>query len=320
MIKLDKCVPCFYWPSSVVLIDDSFSFIKTMSDYLTAFYPHFYTFSDPEKGIAFINQQKSLNLLEELFQSDPDDDRDNVMVTHVNINAIQKKLSDKSRYNVITTVVIDYDMPEGSGLSYIDKIETPVIGKILLTGVANTDEVINAFNAKIIDKYLPKQKEQAPETLEQYIAMVQVGYFSELTKHLLKHNVMLYNTLTNPQFINLFKEVISQHHIKEFYLLDNYGSFLLVDNNKQLKVLALIDGEILAGMSSLFESEEIENHQLYEPYLNKRKMPFFAGDILQMPHYTEWHRYTHDCQQISGTNLYYSLISDLTPYGLKYPL
>jgi CheY-like chemotaxis protein len=72
------------------------------------------------------------------------------------IHEIYKVIYNPRRYEEISTVIVDYDMPSMKGLEFCEKLQNPYIRKILYTGVAGEGLAIEAFNKGLIDGYIRK--------------------------------------------------------------------------------------------------------------------------------------------------------------------
>lgn len=62
-----------------------------------------------------------------------------------------------SRYPLVRTCVVDYAMPGANGLQVLDALQDWPGSRILLTGQADEQVAINAFNSGLIDQFVPKQ-------------------------------------------------------------------------------------------------------------------------------------------------------------------
>lgn len=62
-----------------------------------------------------------------------------------------------SRYALVKTCVVDYAMPGTNGLQVLDALQDWPGSRVLLTGQADEQVAINAFNNGLIDQFVPKQ-------------------------------------------------------------------------------------------------------------------------------------------------------------------
>lgn len=81
------------------------------------------------------------------------------------IVSLSRRKSLKSAYSV---VVADYLMPDIDGLEFLDSIELPHTKKLLLTGAADQELAVSAFNSGLIDRFIMKGEENALELFLEY--------------------------------------------------------------------------------------------------------------------------------------------------------
>jgi CheY-like chemotaxis protein len=62
-----------------------------------------------------------------------------------------------NRYATTRLLVVDYSMPQQSGLQVLSQLEDWPGGRIMLTGQADELIAVNAFNQGLIQQYIPKQ-------------------------------------------------------------------------------------------------------------------------------------------------------------------
>lgn len=62
-----------------------------------------------------------------------------------------------SRYPLVKTCVVDYAMPGTNGLQVLDALEDWPGSRVLLTGQADEQVAVKAFNNGLIDQFVPKQ-------------------------------------------------------------------------------------------------------------------------------------------------------------------
>ena len=65
-----------------------------------------------------------------------------------------------TRFEVIAVVVADHNMPGETGIELFSRITRPGLRRILLTGKADQQTAVDAFNSGSIDVYVPKQLDQ----------------------------------------------------------------------------------------------------------------------------------------------------------------
>lgn len=311
-MQFETMIPICYWPTTTVIIDDEMAFLQSTADLLRTQSP-VQMFVNPQEGIAFVNKARQENLLEGFLSNEPDD-RDTVINMAEDTSKLHLKAYDSKRTALITVVVMDYNLPKQNGLFHIKKLQDPVIQKLLLTGYAKPEEVIHAFNEKFIDKYIGKNEQNSTEKLLDQVNILKAAYFEKLTLTHLHPDTPLFKLLSNPKFITLFNNLMEKHNIREFYLLDSLGSFLLIDASGKMSILALTNDASLQGLDMLFDECTELPQALMDAILNKTKMPFFIG---KAPVLKKWPDYIHDCTRIKGTEMVYALIENLHHYPIQ---
>lgn len=209
-----------YYPTSVVFIDDSVSFLSAME---LAFAPRFscLTFSDPIRALNHANNLNNVNWNAHI-KEDYNYYSDSEQFVQNTLNASEKHLANSNRYNEISIVVIDYDMPEMDGLEFCRNLKNPNIKKILLTGQVTTEDAIRAFNDNVIDYYVSKSDEDLVNHLVRAIQNLQNRYFIDISSYIKIRAIDNKKSLFNdPKLSEYFSKIITEHNIKEYYFSTN---------------------------------------------------------------------------------------------------
>lgn len=189
------------------------------------------TFNDPVRALNHAN-----NLGNPEWNSHIKEDynyySDSEQFVQNTLNSSEKKLSDEARYNEISVVVIDYDMPEMDGLSFCRNLKNPNIKKILLTGQVRTEDAITAFNDNVIDYYMTKSDENLVENLLKAIREMQTRYFIDISSYIKIRAIESNNSLFNDTKLSkYFSEVLNSYHISEYYFSTSPPRYRLKDNS-----------------------------------------------------------------------------------------
>jgi hypothetical protein len=151
------------------------------------------------------------------------------------------------------------------------------------------------------------------------IQELQENYFITLTDISLskinKNNVL--SIIEYPVFIELFNKLCKKHQIVEYYLLDEQGSYLLLDKNKKMKWLIVKKESELQSLINFAAFEEAP-----EPILNalqsREKLPYFHTEIELAEPPSAWEKYLYPAAKLHGKELYYySFIEDLIPLDME---
>ena len=133
------------------------------------------------------------------------------------------------RYTLIKTCVIDYAMPGINGMQVLDALVDWPGSRVLLTGQADDQMAIGAFNRGLIDQYIPKHAEDIGLQLTSKLRALHQAAHARL-------NGMWRSTLTSAQYAWLqlpsVTETLRHHsdtHWVEHVVLSNPFGLLGVD-------------------------------------------------------------------------------------------
>lgn len=225
-----------YYPTSVVFIDDSVSFLSAME---LAFSPRFQclTFSDPIRALNHANNLKNLDWNAH-SKEDYNYYSDSEQFVQNTLNASEKHLSNSNRYNEISVVVIDYDMPEMDGLTFCKNLKNPNIKKILLTGQVTTEEAIRAFNDNVIDYYISKSDGDLVNHLVKAIQDLQNRYFIDISSYIKIRAIEQKKSLFNDASLSdYFSKIIKENKVKEYYFSTNPPRYRLKTEENKIYTL-----------------------------------------------------------------------------------
>jgi FixJ family two-component response regulator len=233
----------FYYPTQVVLVDDDANFLDSVSLLLDRSI-NYRLFQSARQALEHVNKSVSFSdVIRRSYSSYKTGPFDSDTLTHIDINALHKEIYNADRFLMPSVVVIDYSMPEMSGLEYCVSLTNPYVKKILLTGRANTDLAVQAFNEGLIDQFISKKDPLLAQKLNRSIASLQHQYFSRTFK-LLSDPVIANSQsrfVTNPEFIEFFNILRTEHGIVEYYLIDMpYSGFLLLDDRGLVSLLLIM--------------------------------------------------------------------------------
>lgn len=260
-----KCLPGCFYPTEVVFVDDSESYLRALSVFFRDI-PGIIlkTFKDPQEALDYIATRASV-------QQRVNWEQENCFIPNcyalkLNVFSLHQQIYDIHRYAQISVVIADYNLTEQymNGIEFCKRIENKNIQKILFTGQANCEFVIQAFNDGLIHRYLPKNKVKNTGDILDIIKTAQLYYFMTCTASL---SVALHShekfplAIYSEQFHQLFNHILEQRNITEYYLLDGVGSFLLIDTEHKIHLL-VVQNEDQVGANCLELQDEISGDQL----------------------------------------------------------
>lgn len=274
-------IPIVYFPLKLMFVDDNPNILKTLSSNFQEKYCC-ETVNSVDKALSILNSSMDFNY--DLFTFEPNSEI-NLQAKHqstkfnlsLNISNILKLVENTDKYNNIGIVITDYEMGDKNGLDLCRKIGSKQqIKKILLTGQLDTSKGINAMNSQIIDRYIQKDSNTVVQDLKDYIETLHTVYFNQLFS-------MNNNTLSNSDlyvlddcdYIELFENILLEHNIKEFYLIDSKGSFLMLNTSNEKFVLSIHTDKSLTEFINTYQDEK-HISSLIDGVKSKELVPFFG--------------------------------------------
>lgn len=215
-----------------MFVDDNESFLQALHTVLHG--------SGAFTGTFWSSPRAALQFLNERYQPDPFTNRfskaiEASAVEHyllaTDIENLYKESNNPKRFDQISTVVVDYDMPEINGIEFCRHIRVPHVQKILLTGAADEQLAVEAFNKRWIDGFVRKQDKGFEDTLKNVVSDAQKNYFLRLSSTMLSSSK---GAVTDPVFADYFYDILAQNHIVEYYLFEHFGSFVLIDSSANI--------------------------------------------------------------------------------------
>ncbi len=265
----------YYHPTNVVFIDDDIYILQDLIMLLGLQKKPYQVFDDPREGLVYM---------------DADTYRQSFMrrLTHVVDDQIGfsrdvfiKELMNPQRYHQVSVLIIDYEMPGMRGLEVCQAMKNPFVKKILLTGVADESIAIEAFNKGLIHQFVCKQSPHLVEHLKQAIDTATEEYFMEIGKIVLKilsDFSQIPTALREPGFQAYFDHLLSTQAIEEYYLVEQTGSFMMIDTNQEAYGLLTLTDDLVdvyletdaAASLSAIQREKINQRALipcyYDPF------------------------------------------------------
>ncbi|WP_010298940.1 response regulator [Candidatus Odyssella thessalonicensis] len=234
-------LPFYKFPSTIVLIDDIETTVEEVAKLFEDEPLRTKVFTDQHEALAFINRTAGSPGPTERFQE--------ALANYDNLFLCHEQIYVKERFNQISCVVVDYDMPGMNGLELCEKITDKRIKKILLTGVADEQVVINAFNRGLIDYFIRKHDQNSPQLVIDFVQDAINRFFYDLTWSFvdtaINQSSWVYSPLKDPKYHTFFSQFIRDQKIVEYYLLDISGAFLLVDTENNIKIMQTFTPDLL---------------------------------------------------------------------------
>lgn len=282
-------IPFCFYPTKVILIDDDTFFSQLIMLHLQKHTPCEF-FSQPFAALDALKHYQARNLAETIVSPSTDSTQ-----LYVDLQNIHHLLDHAERHEQITALLLDYQMPGINGVELAQKIKIPNAKKVLLTGEADASIAVDAFNQKLIDLYVRKAEKTLSQDLWPIVKSMQWDYFCDVTHAVINnfdHKAPIRRYLQSEALATQFRTFVDKENIKEFYLLDGEGNFLLIDQNDSQHQLALHDKQSLDQLSALaYQQYQEEPSEEYDSILKAidahQQVPLFDVNDEQ-PTLEEW--------------------------------
>lgn len=314
-------LPVYAHPTMTVLVDDSDSFLKSLSFQLDPMLAA-RTFHDARLALQWLRHnsqpgQLPLHANHDAFS--PQTDQCNVAL---DLDRIHRISAQRQRFAMPSVVVVDYSMPQMNGLEFCEQLRRLPCKKILFTGAADEKIAVNAFNRGLIDRYIQKSDSNALDLLEIEIAALQRDYFADhsatLCKLLTLHD---YRFLDDAALAALVERLSAQHGFVEHYLYPTPSGILFFDKRGRARLMMI---ETESGMEAQYEIARDSDApaSLLKALDERRVLPFFSdGDGMYSPAVGDnWHRYCMPAQICAGRERYYWALFDMPRHYLQGPV
>jgi len=284
-------IPTCYFPSTTLFIDDSrdflLNFVLQLDEGLA-----YRIFDSPFEALQCIQEKRcELELLNQRCFSEYTEAQNCPLTNHtinLDLAAIHAEVYNAKRFSEISVVVVDYAMPGIDGLEFCRRLENTNIKKILLTGQADERLAIEAFNEGLIHRYIKKSDANASAQIVKSIHDLQHQYFEQMSEMVIKMlSVNSPTCLKDHDFIPLFKEIVKEKGIVEYYLSDHSGSFLMLDEDANPSFLIVKTQEDLRLHYDL-ALDNGASEEVLDSISNGEKIPCFWQSSKDAPQWDEW--------------------------------
>jgi CheY-like chemotaxis protein len=315
---MTKAIQPFSYPTTVAFVDDSAAFLSNLSLQLDPDLA-FRLFSSPSEALKFLNGRAAQDQSAEPIFSpylDRTEENDAHQVIAMRVDAIRSLVHNPARFESVSVVVVDYDMPELNGLEFCRRVAHPSIKKIMLTGKADEHVAVKSFNEGLIDRFIRKHEVDAVETLNQAIRDMQRAYFDRCCGTVLDAlAVSEYAFLKDHALAAHVKSVADSLGIVEHYLSYQPHGLLMFDGVGTAYLLIIHTDESLRGVREIAVEQGAPAGFLAE-LDSRRSLPYFWRTEGYYPaQCAEWQPYMHAASEFHGDRRYvYAIVQK--PAGL----
>lgn len=309
-------VPPYYFPTTVIFIDDDESFLNNLSVCLPSELA-FRTYSNPHKALQHIAEIGSDQPVSEQCIGNIAPSSNTLVAADsvtFSLTPITDALYTEQRFSEVSVVVIDYDMPSINGLEVCARLADSPVKKLLLTGKADEKVAVEAFNDGLIDRFISKGQPDMIDGLASAISNLQRDYFAGAAQPvagiLRRHN---FGFLSNPAFATRFRQLTEQHGWVEHYLSSRPPGLLCLSADGRPAMLLIAD-------TNTIEDNTRRAHALGSPP-ELLKLIASGEVIADLPvtdsRPADWHQCLHLTLPAADNEAWRITIID-KPQGLKY--
>lgn len=299
-------VPCCYFPTEVVLVDDNLVFLNNLKLELGENFK-ITVFTNPKEALIYLKQKAALT--KNFFNRYVEDSigntgRDLRPGRFISLSDFYKEIYNPERFNLTAVVVVDFAMPQMNGRDFSLALAGMPYKILMLTGEADNDMAVELFNKGVIHKFILKAKKNYLEGVVNGIEELRMKYFISLSElFLAPAGNALATILSDPAYIEKYQEIFNNNNMSESYLLDDSGSQLLLDaSGKKTLWFFVKTEEDMRMLNDLVDDYEDVPASIITSIKNKEKLThFFKNESSQHP--KSWRLY--DAHRIDGKQTYY---------------
>lgn len=312
----------FHFPTTVAFVDDSLQFLSNLSLQLDSRLAY-RLYSSPFAALVALNGSAQMPPVAERFFSLYRHRNDKSVARHVidvSLDMIHREVHNEHRFEQVSVVVVDYDMPEIDGLELCRSLKSKALKKILLTGKADEQTAVRAFNEKTIDRFIRKQDDDVMSQLNRAIAELQREHFDQI-EHMLADalSVGSHLFLRDAAFAERFAEIARSLNIVEHYLCCGPDGILMLDMGGGAHLLIVQTEEMMRTHYEIAYDQDAPEELLAE-LRSGRILPYFwktAGNY--SPIYEDWQPCMHPAEEFQGREWYlYTVVKNPGAFNLKY--
>lgn len=267
-------IPTCYFPSTTIFVDDNrdflLNFVLQLDEWLA-----YRIYDSPFDALECIQKKyRELDLLvERCYSNHKEITKSEPAGKNASPPAILSELHNARRFADISVVVVDYAMPGMNGLEFCRQISNTNIKKILLTGKADEGLAMAALNEGLIHRYIHKSDPDVAELITRSISELQLQFFQDISADLVRL-LSLHSPacLSDKTFVEFFRKFCHEEGVVEYYLVDNSGSFLLLDVDANISFLIVKTEAQVRSFYELAREHDVDN-QVLERLMRGEKIP-----------------------------------------------
>ena len=318
-------LPVYTHPTLTVLVDDSDSFLKSLSFQLDPGLAR-RTFHEASAALQWLRQGTRAHAGDPPLHVNFDTqnlppDQCNVAL---DVERIWRISTQAQRFATPSVLVVDYSMPQMNGIEFCQAVRHLPCKKILFTGAADEKVAVTAFNRGLIDRYIKKSDDDALDILEREINTLQAQYFLQqsdtLRDLLVLHD---YQFLQDEALAALVQELCRQYGFVEHYIFPSPGGIVFFTRDGHANLMRIETAHSLHAQYEMAR-DSAAPPALLQALLEKRMIAYFSdpgSDGMYSASIGEnWFRYCTAPRHCHGRQTYYWALFALPDHVLDQPV
>jgi hypothetical protein len=220
-------IPAFFFPTSVVILDDDAHFSKILQ----------ITMQDSFNIKAFSNHNEVTKLInnngvfaDEIINFEPLSDS----------SKVKKFISSQTSEKLVSVWITDYQLNQINGIDLLRKLDPPFVQRILISGFVYEDIINEAYKQQIIHGYLPKIDTSLISSLKKTIEEMQERFFLNYCEQ--NYPMPKKSKLCDQIFADFMKLLIKKYAITHMISSDDLSYFNL--RSKTLEINLYVSEDI----------------------------------------------------------------------------
>ncbi|MFM2041872.1 MAG: hypothetical protein RLY86_448 [Pseudomonadota bacterium] len=253
----------FSHPTTVVAVDDDPTFLEGLSFQMARYQPC-QSFTDPRVALAEIRANLARTRVADTLVVPIPPEELNEISAALDDSALRLRSShmvdiagDSRRAEEVSTVLVDYDMPVMDGLSFCRALRDVPVQKILLTGKADANTAVAAFNEGLIQHFLFKSDQDIHSALRSALVAAQTRYFQYRTQTIRQLLDPDRRMFADPALARHVRAVMDEHRIIEHYTLTDPPGLLCLDADGAGFILLIQDQDQVADCIAIAAEEGV---------------------------------------------------------------
>ncbi len=218
--------------------------------------------------------------------------------------ALAALAADAARHDLIGVVIVDFAMPNMSGLEVCREIRGLPFKKILLTGKTGDKTAVAAFNEGLIDRFLVKQDPELPRKLPSEVLYLEQEFLRQRASAcaaIVDDVAFLGDRAVSAHLEAMWRRL----NIAEHYLWTHPPGFLTIDAAGKRRQVIIYDTEMMRAQSEVAHECEAPV-EFTAAVRNNTAIAWFPGPtgLIDEHYFGHWRDYTSAAERIPGSDFW----------------